>query len=102
MVKFRVKYEKRGELATRYLPPPPKGKSRIPAAASLENRADVDARSRLSRSDRKKRRAEGASVTTSGSGNTAVDVRVDAFVPENASAREVPQQLQAKWTLAAP
>ena len=49
----------------RYLPPPPKGKLRIPAAAfrreksvvsaaSLENKTDADARSRSSRIDKKK------------------------------------------------
>ena len=32
--KFGVEYERRRELDTRYLPPPPRGKSRIPAAAT--------------------------------------------------------------------
>ena len=111
--KLGVEYEKRRELDTRYLPPPPKGMSRIPAAAfhqdesivsaaSLGNREDAGARGRGPRSDRKKRRAEGASVTSSGNGNTAVDVRVDAFVPANASAREVPQQLHAGVDLGRP
>ena len=111
--KLRVEYEKRRELDTRYLPPPPKGKSRIPAAAfrreesvvsaaSLENKTDADARSRSSRTDRKKRKAEGANVTAGGGGNTAVDVRVDAFVPANASASEVPQQLHAGVDLGRP
>ena len=98
-----MEFERRHELDTRYLPPPPRGKSSIPSAAfrrdesivsaaSLEDKAITDARRRSAKADRKKRKLENVSVATGGRGNTAVDVRVDAFIPAYASTSEVPQQ----------
>ena len=101
--KFGIESERRRELDTLYLPPPPWGKSRIPAAAfrreesvasaaSLEDKAVADARRRSVKADRKKRKSESVKVASGGGENIAVDVRVYAFVPANAPTSEVPQQ----------
>ena len=48
--KFGVEYERRREIDTRYLPPPPRGKSRIPAAAFRRAESVVRLRWRIKRS----------------------------------------------------
>ena len=98
-----AEYERRRELDHRYAPPPPKGKSRIPAAAfrreesvvgaaSTGEEGERDANRHTSKTDRKNRKAESRSETSGSGGNTAVDVRVDTFIPANAPSREVQQQ----------
>ena len=51
---------------------------------------------------RKKRKVESANVALGDRGNTAVDVRVDAFVPVNGSTSEVPQQAHTGMDLGRP
>ena len=68
----------------------------------MDDKAVADARRRPANADRKKRKWKSVSVTSGGGGNTAVDVRVDAFLPANAPTSKVPQQSHTVMDLGRP